>query len=113
LIVWIDAHLSPALAPWIAETFQVEARPLRDLGLRGGTDQAIFMAARKADAIVMSKDRDFADLVNRLGPPPAVLWVTCGNTSNVRLRVILRETLPAALELVRRGEPLVEIRDAR
>ncbi|HEX5135672.1 MAG TPA: DUF5615 family PIN-like protein [Planctomycetota bacterium] len=61
----------------------------------------------------MSKDKDFADLVNRLGPPPAVLWVTCGNTSNARLKVILLGTLPAALELVRGGGPLVEIRNAR
>ena len=44
------------------------------------------------------------------GPPP-VLWVTCGNTSNARLREILTKSLPPALELLRRGEPLVEISD--
>lgn len=60
----------------------------------------------------MSKDEDFRLLVERLGPPPQVLWVTCGNTSNARLREILKKSLPAAMELLQRGEPLVEISDA-
>jgi len=57
----------------------------------------------------MTKDRDFVDLVERLGPPPQVIWVTCGNTSNREMRRILTVTLPSALDLLRTGEPLVEI----
>jgi predicted nuclease of predicted toxin-antitoxin system len=38
---------------------------------------------------VMSKDRDLADLVLRHGPPPQIIWITCGNTSNRRLEEIL------------------------
>jgi predicted nuclease of predicted toxin-antitoxin system len=37
----------------------------------------------------MTKDSDFVDLVERLGPPPQIIWLTCGNTSNLRLREIL------------------------
>lgn len=111
LILWIDAQLAPALARWIRETFLVEAHAVRDLGLRNAKDHVIFKAARGAGAVVMSKDEDFRLLVERLGPPPQVLWVTCGNTSNVRLREILRKSLPTAMELLRQGEPLVEISD--
>ncbi|WP_331001431.1 DUF5615 family PIN-like protein [Nostoc sp. WHI] len=50
------------------------------------------------------------DLVDRLGTPPQVIWLTCGNTSNARLKEILNSTLPEALELLRSGEALVEIR---
>jgi hypothetical protein len=32
----------------------------------------------------MTKDRDFVEMLQRLGPPPKVAWVTCGNTSNAR-----------------------------
>lgn len=32
--VWIDAQLSPAIARWLQETHGVDARALRDLGLR-------------------------------------------------------------------------------
>ncbi|MBI3303876.1 MAG: DUF5615 family PIN-like protein [Deltaproteobacteria bacterium] len=112
MIIWIDAQLSPALARWIRETFQIEAHAVRDLGLRNAKDPAIFKAAREAEVVVMSKDEDFRLLVERLGPPPQVLWVTCGNTSNARLREILTKSLPAAIELLERGEPLVEISDA-
>jgi predicted nuclease of predicted toxin-antitoxin system len=57
----------------------------------------------------MTKDRDFVDLVERYGSPPQVIWLTCGNTSNARLKEILTATLPDALELLRSGERLVEI----
>jgi len=112
VIIWIDAQLSPALARWIRETFQIEAHAVRDLGLRNAKDPVIFKAAREAEVVVMSKDEDFRLLVERQGPPPQVLWVTCGNTSNARLREILTKSLPAAIELLERGESLVEISDA-
>jgi predicted nuclease of predicted toxin-antitoxin system len=57
----------------------------------------------------MTKDSDFLLLLDRFGPPPQVIWVTCGNTSNARFKEILTGTLPRALELLVSGEPLVEI----
>ncbi|MBI3248970.1 MAG: DUF5615 family PIN-like protein [Deltaproteobacteria bacterium] len=112
MIIWIDAQLSPALARWIRETFRIEAQAVRDVGLRNAKDQVIFKAAREAGVVVMSKDEDFRLLVERLGSPPQVLWVTCGNTSNARLREILTKNLPLAIALLQLGEPLVEISDA-
>jgi predicted nuclease of predicted toxin-antitoxin system len=112
--IWVDAHLSPAIATWISSTFEIEAVALRDLGLRDAEDPEIFEAAKNQRAIVITKDitkdSDFVDLVERLGSPPQIIWLTCGNTSNVRLREILSETLPRALELLATGETLVEIR---
>lgn len=111
MIVWVDAHLAPALAPWLAETFGVEAFSARFLRLQTAQDHKIFDAARATGAVVLTKDEDFVHLVERLGPPPQVLWVTCGNTSNARLRQILTVRFPKAIELLRRGEPIVEISD--
>lgn len=107
--VWIDAHLSPAIATWITSTFGVTAVALRDLGLRDAEDLEIFEAAKDQGAIFITKDSDFVDLVDRLGTPPQVIWLTCGNTSNMWLREILSSTLPEALELLQAGEKLVEI----
>ncbi|MDE0007500.1 MAG: DUF5615 family PIN-like protein [Gammaproteobacteria bacterium] len=109
--VWIDAQLSPALARWLTEHQGVEAFSVRRLGLRDATDEAIFHAARDAEAIVMTKDRDFMQLLARAGPPPQVIWITCGNTSNARMREILEQTFTNALVLLRDGEPFVEIAD--
>src|SRR5437867_11247841 len=97
MILWLDAQLSPSVAAWISATFGIEAHAVRDLGLREAKDSPIFQAARAAGAVVMTKDSDFAEMVQRLGPPPKVLWVTCGNTSNARLREILSSQLPAAV----------------
>jgi predicted nuclease of predicted toxin-antitoxin system len=69
------------------------------------------MAAREADAVVLTKDRDFVDLLERLGPPPRVLWLTCGNTSNSRLFSILQDAWPRAVALLGLDEPLVEVSD--
>jgi predicted nuclease of predicted toxin-antitoxin system len=109
MIIWIDAQLPPAIAAWITETIGVPAIALRDLGLRDATDHEIFMAARQAQAVVMTKDSDFTRLLDHFGMPPQVIWLTCGNTSNANLKVILTATLPQALDLLASSEKLVEI----
>ncbi len=111
MTLWLDAQLPPTAAAWVAATFGVECLAVRDLGLRDAKDGAIFRAAREAGAIVVTKDKDFVDLLKRLGPPPKVIWVTCGNTSNARLREILDRTLLDSLRLIEAGESLVEIAD--
>ena len=108
--IWLDAHLPPAICGWISETFDVQAVPARDVGMRDAEDPVFFEAARTAGVdAVMTKDRDFVDLLERLGPPPKLIWVTVGNTSNRNLKRILTATLRDAIDLLSRGESLVEI----
>ena len=109
MTIWVDAQMSPAIAVWISSNFAVNAVAIRDLGLRDAKDKEIFEVARRENAVVMTKDSDFVLLLDRLGAPPQVIWLTCGNTSNVRLKEILTSTLPKALELLISGEDLVEI----
>lgn len=106
---WLDAHLSPALASWIRATFQIEAVPIRDLGLQYATDSVIFLAAKEHNVVFVTKDSDFVTLLRRFGPPPKILWLTCGNTSNNALQTIFSDTIPAVLSSFDSGEPLVEI----
>lgn len=100
MIVWLDAQLSPQLAPWLTQRFGVEARAIRDIGLRDALDREIFLAARKAGAIVITKDRDFIHLLQALGPPPPVIWLRCGNTSSANVIALLLRTLNDALDAV-------------
>lgn len=109
MTIWIDAQLSPAVAKWISDNFPVQAVALRELGLRDASDRQIFEAAKQAGAVVMTKDSDFVELVNRYGSPPQVIWLIFGNTSNARLKQILIATLSQAIDLLRAGESLVEI----
>lgn len=102
-------QLSPSLAAWITATFNIGASALRDIGLRDSTDAEIFAAAKAAGATVMTKDSDFVKLQDRLGAPPKIIWLTCGNTSNRVLRELLTLTLPKAIELLKAGDDIVEI----
>ena len=108
--IWIDAHFSPAIATWINSTFKITAFALRDIGLRDAEDLEIFEAAKTQEVIFMTKDSDFVDLVERQDAPPKIIWLTCGNTSNARLKEILSATLIDALEFLEAGEKLVEIK---
>ena len=78
--IWIDAQLSPAIAAWINRTFEdIVAESVRSIGMRNALDHEIFEQARQK--------------VEQYGPPPKIIWVTCGNTSNARMREILSKTL--------------------
>ena len=47
----------------------------------------------------------------RFGPPPQILWLTCGNLTNRRLRTLLDEVLADALTLPATGVVVVECGD--
>jgi predicted nuclease of predicted toxin-antitoxin system len=94
----------------LTQTFAIEAFSLRDLGLRDARDIEIFEAARvAADVVIITKDSDFVDLVCRLGVPPQIIWLTCGNVTNRNLRSLLTTTFPLAIAQLEQGEPIVEI----
>lgn len=111
MIIWIDAQLSPSLAPWLQETYGVSAAGVAALGLRDASDVAIFEAARDAGAVVMTKDADFPQLVRERGAPPKVIWIRLGNTSNARLRTALARVFSGVKERLEAGEDVVEVRD--
>ncbi|TAN46413.1 MAG: hypothetical protein EPN21_20545 [Methylococcaceae bacterium] len=106
---WVDAQLPPMLARWLSTEYAVEALSLRDLGLRDASDVEIFQAARRVQAVVISKDSDFVELVSRHGPPPQLLWVTCGNVTNRRLQAVFGKTFPDALTLLASGQAIIEV----
>ncbi len=71
---------------WIRESLGCDAVPIRELGLRDAEDTEIFSRGREAQAILLTKDRDFAEMVVQLGSPPVVIWLRCGHTSEVHLQ---------------------------
>lgn len=107
--IWLDAQLPPALAPWLQKNFGVTAFSLRDLGLRDASDVQIFNDAKKRGCILISKDSDFVGLIQRNGPPPQLMWLTCGNVTNSNLKSIFSAVFNPALELLAAGEAIVEI----
>jgi predicted nuclease of predicted toxin-antitoxin system len=111
-VIWIDAQLPPALARWLQTEHGTDARHVVELGLHGARDAEIFEAARAASepVAVVTKDDDFARLLERHGPPPQVVWLRCGNVTNRELRRIVLDAWPQALNLLAAGEALIELR---
>ena len=52
----------------------------------------------------------YTQAFNRL--PPSLLWVTCGNVTNERLRALFAATLPAALIRLEAAISIIEIGSA-
>jgi predicted nuclease of predicted toxin-antitoxin system len=111
MTIWIDAQLSPALAPWITATFGIEAYSVVFLGLRDADDETIFQAAKEASAVVMTKDSDFLELQLRFGAPPQIVLIALGNTSNTRMREVLQQQFAQIQQYLLQAEPLVEINE--
>lgn len=111
-MIWTDAHISPVVVDWIVRKTEHEAVAIRDLGLRDASDEVVFSRAGEKDVILLTKDADFPELVTRLGPPPKVIWLRIGNTSNYRLIQILETHLDEALRLLSTDTSIVEIRNA-
>ncbi len=108
--LWVDAQLPPGLAAWLSQQAGVEsATHVFNMELGRAADPKVWQLARAADVIVVSKDSDFPAFLARFGPPPRVIWVTVGNTSNRALRMIFASAWPRVVELLSAGEPLVEV----
>lgn len=106
----LDAHFSPHLAPWLKSEFAVEAFSLRFLEMSSFEDLQIFKYSKKRNAIVITKDADFVQLHERFGSPPKIVYVTCGNTSNEKMKALFRAKFPLILELISQND-LIELTD--
>ena len=59
--------------------------------------------------IIISKDIDFVELMTRLGPPPQIVRLTCGNLTTPALIAVLEHSWHEVERLLREGAPLVEL----
>jgi hypothetical protein len=53
------------------------------------------------------------EIFPRFGPPPQVVWVTCGNRGNPALKDLIIRSWPRVRELLAAGEALLEINQIR
>jgi predicted nuclease of predicted toxin-antitoxin system len=85
-----DENLSPKLPLLLRSQFPGSVH-VRDCGLKGGVDQAIWEYARANGFTLVSKDGDFYQRSILLGPPPKLVWLCVGNcTRNELLNLLLK-----------------------
>lgn len=103
----IDAQLPPDLAVLLASQGHT-AQHVKDCDLIAAPDQDIWDHAVATDAVIVTKDSDFADKLN-LRDGPQVVWIRFGNTRKAELRRRLTPLIPKILAALERGDRLVEI----
>jgi predicted nuclease of predicted toxin-antitoxin system len=107
MIVWLDAQLPFALARWMNDVAGVQVQRVRAMQPRPAKDLDIFLAARKPDNVIISKDHDFAALLARYGSPPQVVQLKCGNLTKRPLIAYFELYWPIAARALGAGDQLV------
>jgi predicted nuclease of predicted toxin-antitoxin system len=59
------------------------------IGLDEAADQIVWNYAASHGFTIVTKDKDFIDLSNRLGHPPKVIWLRTGNAATCELERLL------------------------
>lgn len=112
MIFLVDAQLPPALARALSELGH-DAIHVMDIGLDTASDRTIWKQAVERGAVIITKDEDFVGSgPDRFGvPAPPVVWIRFGNVSRKALLQRFLPLLPKVIELIGKGEAVVEIRD--
>lgn len=104
----VDAQLPPALARMlVAKGFS--ASHVHDLGLGEAEDSVIWNHAMAANAVIITKDDDFASRIMLQPNGPAIVWIRIGNTSRQALLQWFEPLLPAVVNALSDGEKLIEV----
>lgn len=101
----VDAQLPPALAKWLVRHGS-DAVHVEELGLRDADDADIKQAATHFNAVIVTKDRDFAPE----GQDVRIVWIRTGNVSNHILFERMQSAWPNVLKHLADGAEIVEIR---
>ena len=104
----VDAQLPPALARWLVAKGHA-AEHVADRGLQAAADAAIWDQALREQAVIITKDEDFAQRKALAGNGPGVVWVRLPNTRRQELLTWFETALPNLVATLERGETLIEI----
>ncbi len=74
-----DQNISFRVAKKLAHIYP-HAKQIRELGLEGASDRAIWQYAKDNAFTIVTYDADFYDLVTLYGHPPKLIWLRFGNT---------------------------------
>ena len=86
-----DENLAPRLVAALKDIYPGSVH-LRDCGLRGASDEAVWNFARENGFAIVSKDSDFSERSSLYGEPPKVVWLRIGNCTTARADFVLRNS---------------------
>ncbi|MBI2926424.1 MAG: DUF5615 family PIN-like protein [Verrucomicrobia bacterium] len=84
-----DHNLSHKLCHRLADFFP-DSTQTRLLGFERALDQVVWEHAKTQGFVVVTLDKDFADLALLRGAPPKIIWLRCGNSTVAEVERLLR-----------------------
>lgn len=101
-----DHNISHKLVAKLQDLFPGSTQT-RLLNFGRTSDPQIWRFAKTHDFVIVSKDRDVAELAVLRGAPPKVIWLRMGNCRSSAIEGALRAQYAAIEELVRDPERVV------
>jgi predicted nuclease of predicted toxin-antitoxin system len=105
----VDAQLPPGLVQWLTKQGH-SAEHVDYCGLTGADDSVIWVHAVHIEAIIITKDEDFADRTTRTETGPTIVWLRIGNSTNRALLSWLEPRWPMIITLLESKNRLIEVR---
>jgi predicted nuclease of predicted toxin-antitoxin system len=84
-----DHNLSHKLVRRLADIFP-DSTQTRLLNFSTADDSIIWQHAKENGFVVVTLDKDFADLALQRGTPPKIIWLRCGNSPVAEVERLLR-----------------------
>ena len=84
-----DHNLSHKLVRRLADIFP-DSTQTQLLDLSTANDSTIWQYANDNSFVVVTLDKDFADLALHRGAPPKIIWLRCGNSIVAEVEHLLR-----------------------
>lgn len=104
----VDAQLPPALVRLLQNTGHA-CEHAESVALLRADDKDIWDFAVSNNAVIITKDEDFADLATLRGGGPPIVWLRIGNCSNRALLTWFEPLLPSIIARLAAGDTLVEV----
>jgi predicted nuclease of predicted toxin-antitoxin system len=104
---FIIDHMFPRDLAEFFKSHGHEAATARRLGMKGGTDEAIWQHADETDSVVVTHDSDFIALMQKTARGQ-LLHYRGGNRTTAELISIFEASLPAIIAALQEGERYIE-----
>jgi predicted nuclease of predicted toxin-antitoxin system len=88
-----DHNLSHRLVGHLADVFPGSTQT-RSLDFGTADDSTIWQYAKENEFVIVTMDKDFADLALQRGVPPKIIWLRCGNSTVAEVERLLRANFP-------------------
>ena len=105
----VDAQLPRALAGLLVERGHV-AEHVNDIGPADASDRELWHYALEHDAVIVTKDEDFSNMVAVETQCPTIVWVRVGNTRRAALLAWFEPLIDQIVSLVNAGDRIIELR---